>query len=279
MGENYVIEPKEVNGHEIVAGHHHLLRNGGTRLYSLEKTLQEKKALHMLTVALEQMKDGKELPEKTPFDDIIPSIWMEYHLVPSSDKYIVASEAIRYMGSNYVVYGAGIADDPSFEAYMYNNLKTDVHAFDCTVPFNSAAKWGLPFHSWCIGKPKDLHSSIYAKAVAGQNTTFFSLSELKQKLNHTHIDMLKVDVEGCEWDLLYDEIVNGKEEDLPCQLLFELHTEGANPTYVPKAIVQGKKRKQVDQLIVDLFKRNYRVFHLELNRGDHNCAEIGLFRI
>jgi hypothetical protein len=36
--------------------------------------------------------------------------------------------------------------------------------------------------------------------------------------------MLKMDIEGCEWDVLKGMLA-APDEDLPGQLLFELHTE------------------------------------------------------
>lgn len=69
------------------------------------------------------------------------------------------------------------------------------------------------------------------------------------------------------------------ENDLPGQLLFELHTEGANSKYVPPSIVKWYGRREVTQLVYDLYLRGYRVTNIELNEGDLGCAEISLIRI
>lgn len=253
-------------------------RYNGKTLYALENEMAEKKAISVLKDSIELLSKGANLPSRTPFDDILPSILMESHLVPPRDKFIVAPNAIKHLQKKYVVYGAGIANNPSFENYMNYDLGADVYAFDCTVA--GKRNWGtLKFYQWCIGTPKNLDSSSYAKDVVNKKLEFYTLGQLKAKLNHTHIDMLKIDIEGCEWDLLYEEIVRGKDEDLPTQLLFELHTEGADWRWVPEAIVKGKKRQQVDQLILDLYGRGYRVFHVEMNDGDNYCAEIGLYRV
>ncbi|RYH09257.1 hypothetical protein EON65_40275 [archaeon] len=265
-------------------GHHnhssvHLRQNyyHGMELYELENAIQEKTALKKLMDAIADLDAGKNLPGDHPFVDVIPSIIMESNLVPPRDKFIVGERAIRLMGKDYIVYAAGIANEPAFEGYMRWVLGADVYAFDCTTA--GKASWNLNFHQWCLGTNKKLDLSKYASTVAGQQLQFYTLPELKKKLGHTRVDMLKMDIEGCEWDLLYDEVIRGQDEDLPVQLLFELHTEGANWKWVPEDIVKGKKRRQVNQLIVDLYHRNYRVFHVELNDGDRFCAEIGFYRV
>lgn len=245
-------------------------------LLEYNNLLLEEMAYKLLVDRIAELSAGKILEQKSPFDDIIPSIELSTQVV-AKDKYITGYTAIKNIGKKFIVYGAGIANDPSFEESM-RNLGTSVYAFDCTI--NGNRNWRFRFIRWCIGTPKyDLKQSIYSRGVVNQNLTFKRISEVKKRLGHHRLDMFKLDIEGCEWDLLYEEIVNGADEDLPTQLLFELHTEGANWRFVPEAIVEGKRRLQVNQLILDLYNRNYRVFHILLNDGDSFCAEISLYRI
>jgi hypothetical protein len=100
------------------------------------------------------------------------------------------------------------------------------------------------------------------------------------KLGHKKINMLKMDIEGGEWNLLQHEIVEAEDENyLPEQLLFELHTEGANPHYVPPTLVSHKRLNQVNQLIYDLWLKGYRLTNVELNFGDSKCAELSFIRL
>eukprot|EP01039_Chlorochromonas_danica_P003707 gene3707-4055_t len=263
---------------EMTDHHHNTRRYAGTKLYSLENSVQEEVAYHKLVDAIKALKLGIATPAKNNFEDILSSVLLESHLVPNTeDKFIIGPNAITSLGKNFVVYAAGIANDPSFEEYMAS-LGAEVHGFDCTIPRGNP-RWRMHYHPWCIGKEKGLDSSSYTNGVKGREMKFHRLGEIRQLLNHTHVDMFKFDIEGCEWDLIYDEIIHGNEADLPTQLLFELHTQGANPRWVPRDIVQGKGRQEVDQLILDLFHLGYRVFHLQMNSGDHYCAEISFYRV
>jgi hypothetical protein len=108
---------------------------------------------------------------------------------------------------------------------------------------------------------------------------FFTLREIKEKLGHKEIHLLKMDIEGFEWDLLQQEIIAGRDEDLPEQLLFELHGEGTTPLAVPVRLSAGKDRHAVNRLFIDLFHRNYRIMHWEVNSSDEHAAEFSLIRL
>jgi hypothetical protein len=107
------------------------------------------------------------------------------------------------------------------------------------------------------------------------------LREIKEKLGHPRVHMLKMDIEGYEWNLLESEIIaeSVKAHDLPEQLLFELHTENANKNFVPSALVKGKNRAKVNELMLELYSKGYVVMNLEMNKGDPACAEIALYRM
>ena len=133
------------------------------------------------------------------------------------------------------------------------SIGSSVYAFDCTVKQNP--KWkAFNFHPWCVGKPRSFENNTYSNASESKNFIFYQLSEIKKKMNHPHIDMLKLDIEGFEWDIFESEFINGRKDDLPTQLLFELHTQGSNPLAVPTNIVKGKTRFEVALLISKLRK-------------------------
>lgn len=79
---------------------------------------------------------------------------------------------------------------------------------------------------------------------------------------------------GFEWGILQSEIIDGGSR--PTQLLFELHTQRANPYFVPPNVVEGKDRASVNRLFLALHNIGYRVVSKEINGGDRACAEFAL---
>lgn len=256
-------------------------RHAGMKFYALENSLHEQFALKKLTDAIHRLSRGRAEGNYSAFADIMPSVLFQYSTVTGvvgrEQKHFIGQRAIASMGRDYVAYGVGIANNPAFEEYLVQ-LGATVHGFDCTVPVANAT-WTMAFHSWCIGDPKVLYSSAYAKDVLDKELTFHRFRDIMHMLNHSHVDLLKLDIEGSEWDLFYQELLHLSDSELPTQLLFELHTEGAKEKWIPPAIVKGKTRLQVDQLVLALYHRGYRVFSVVPNVFDPFCAEVGMFRV
>jgi hypothetical protein len=182
-----------------------------------------------------------------------------------------------------LVYAAGIASKPTFERFASEELACSVFGFDCTLP-RGQPDWKFDFRPWCIGQARSFQGNVYAHNSASTSAyTFMSLSAIQAKLGHagTPLTVLKLDIEGFEWDVLETELLapGVPASNLPQQLLFELHTQGANPKYVPPAVVAGKTQRAVDSLFVRLFKLGYRVVNKEINNGDAQCAEFTLLRV
>mmetsp|Transcript_107402 Transcript_107402/g.210538 ORF Transcript_107402/g.210538 Transcript_107402/m.210538 type:complete len:314 (+) Transcript_107402:6-947(+) len=270
------------------ASHHDknmLLTQHLPMILALESRILEKKAFSKLIGGLERyIKEHEPINswfDPQPFKDLIPAIHIHPTLVHPSDgagdneKYFIGNEAINEAGKDYIVYAAGVAGQPNFENYM-SRLGASVYAFDCTD--KKRFNYNFNFYEWCIGKEKSFEGSRYAH---GQDTghEFYSIAEIKEKLGHPKIHMLKMDIEGFEWDLLQNEIVEGEEDALPEQLLFELHTEGANAKFVPPTNVDHKRIDQVNRLVYGLWTRGYRLMNIDINLGDKHCAELAFVRI
>jgi hypothetical protein len=225
-----------------------------------------------------------DAPFSSPFADVTITLPLPVALANPSDgqgqdaKYFSGPLALKNRGSNCVVYAAGLDRQHRFESAMVA-LGCTVHGFDCTVP-EARSDWDFTFHDWCIGVPQSFEGNHYSKAKAqtGENFTFKSLTEIKLALGHPRIDVLKMDIEGFEWELLAG-LLASPDRDLPEQILFELHTEGSNPEFVPARVVAGKRKQAVDELFLRLYDRGYRVMHWELNDGDKHCAEFAVARV
>lgn len=224
-----------------------------------------------------------------PFADIlldakVPDIYSHKGNDRRGDKFILGPRSIREKGSETVVYSFGCADIVDFEIYMSSTLGSSVFAFDCTT--NRREDWGntFTFYPWCLGEKQSFDNNYYTKNISSSkqnNFQFYKLFEIKKMLNHESmpIDILKMDIEGFEWEVLETEIIKGKRVDLPYQLLFELHTQGSNAKVVPKDVVSGKTRNEVNILIHQLRIRGYRCISVIVNSDDRYCAEIVMARI
>lgn len=191
------------------------------------------------------------------------------------DKNIVGMNQMTRGGHRCIVYGMGIAHDPSFELQM-QRAGCETHAFDCTVDPKDPVVAGKPFtfHHWCIGQRSNVSfaNNIYVHGQEGdKQMQFKSLADTMAQLGHTYVDLLKFDIEGFEWKLFETEILSSKNP--PEQISFELHTQKANPAYVPPSLVSDKGYVQVNRLFRSLHDKGYRVVSKELNSGDPACAE------
>ncbi len=105
---------------------------------------------------------------------------------------------------------------------------------------------GVTFHSVGVGSPST-------------DDRLMQLEQIMANLGHTWIDILKMDIEGSEWDLFHD-LFNRPKATLPAtQLLVEFHFPG-NVSVVLQTF---------DALLAD----NYRVFAVEPNYYcDEGCC-------
>lgn len=171
-----------------------------------------------------------------------------------------------------VVYGMGISGNSRFEQHMSRYCPQGVHAFDCTINSTKPSVFGMnfTFHPTCVGESYDLSSgSIYANKTTDA-LHFETLPNIMKELRHTHLDILKLDVEGSEWRLLEDLPVK------PRQLFFELHSQGAKRRYVPQHLIEKKDKAATNAMFLKLFDMGYRVISKDINGGDRACAEFSL---
>jgi hypothetical protein len=121
----------------------------------------------------------------------------------------------------------------------------------------------------CIGETPVVASTHYMNE--GSTYRFVPLGRVMANLSHKFIDVLKFDIEGSEWSLLEGEIL--QQGVRPVQLIFELHTHCANPSFVPEALTAGRDKAAVNRLFAALHDAGYRVASKEVNSGDACCAE------
>lgn len=164
------------------------------------------------------------------------------------------SRALVKLGSDYggysldasaihpgaIVYSLGIGEDISFDLSLIERFGVNVEAFD---PTPKVRKWlalqSLPpefhFHPAGIARHDGeeafhlpsredwvSHSVIPARQFGKQSVRLpvLRLSTAMKRLGHTHIDLLKMDIEGAEYSVIEDIV----SSEIPVkQLLVEFH--------------------------------------------------------
>ncbi|MGI9235489.1 MAG: FkbM family methyltransferase, partial [Woeseiaceae bacterium] len=165
-----------------------------------------------------------------------------------SERRVLESDGWKYipelLGSDSVVYSLGVGDSIDLDMDLIHHYSLTVHAFDPT-PYSLEWVSGLElpdnfkFHPWAAagedgslrlfrrvnkrGKASDVMWT--ADSNAADESDFvdapaYTIATIMQKLAHTHIDVLKIDVEGAEYEIL-DSL--GDVANLPTQLLVEYH--------------------------------------------------------
>jgi FkbM family methyltransferase len=141
------------------------------------------------------------------------------------------------LGPDSVIYSVGVGEDISFDLDMIETFRCQVFAFDPTPrSINWLKTQHLPskfqFFPWGLAAidghasfaaPEDLrHVSFSSAARTGHSVQceVYRLSTLMRKLRHEKIDLLKMDIEGSEYDVI-KEILNYNLR--PRQLLTEFH--------------------------------------------------------
>ena len=188
-----------------------------------------------------------------------------------------------YIEESSIVYSLGVGDSIEFDNEIIKAHGCQVYAFDPT-PFS--VNWisdqktssKLFFHPWAIsdfdgemrmiqrenkkGKKSDVMwteispNSNYDNSI---EVSVFSIPSIMKKLNHASISLIKIDIEGTEYQVIDHMIEN---EIFPKQILVEYHHR-----------FKDKNKKMTQRSLANLRNKGYEIFSIS-----ETGREIGLIR-
>jgi len=171
------------------------------------------------------------------------------------------------LNGNSIVYSFGIGEDISFDRQIIETHKCQVFGFD---PTPKSIKWiesqtlpnGFHFYPYGIAKHSGPAEFMLPKnpdyvsgsmvALNGVNpfdkiiVEMRSMKDILKQTGHTHIDILKMDIEGAEYDVIEDVLNCGATIS---QLMLEFHDR----------MLKGGGRKTKEAIRL-LSSRGYRIF-------------------
>lgn len=160
-----------------------------------------------------------------------------------------------------IIYSLGSNNEYSFENEMYKKFGCEIHTFDCTAKPNWNPPKHVKLHPWCSDSVN--HGNYY------------NLTTIMRLLNHSSIDLLKVDIEEGEFETFKD-LVNIPKENLPKQIAVEIH----HFIYSQKDFNFALKRMEKVFALYDIvLKLGYSLLTREDNPGSGGtCTEIVLIK-
>lgn len=142
-----------------------------------------------------------------------------------------------HLSASPTIYSVGVGYDISFDTEMIAKFNAEVHAFDPTPlsqQWLSTQELPRQFHFFPYGLadydgdaefvlPKGHEvsfTSLAQESGKGIRCPVKRLSSIMRTLNHTRIDLLKIDIEGAEYSIIPDLV---SLSDQIGQLLIEFH--------------------------------------------------------
>jgi hypothetical protein len=119
-----------------------------------------------------------------------------------------------------VAYSFGISMDSSFEQALYRAAQCEVHGFDPSIGKLPPQADDIP-----AGAIQFHKVALWPKTGSGGNFALtVHLRDIMRELNHTYIDVLKIDVESSEW-VVFDDLFDRFDGNMDFfgQLLIEVH--------------------------------------------------------
>jgi FkbM family methyltransferase len=144
--------------------------------------------------------------------------------------------AEQHLGQDSIVYSVGLGNNISFDLALIERYACQVFGFDPTPyalrylgeislpPQMRVEQFGLSTYDGVknFGAPVTADTPSFSSHLENdlQSLPVLTLSSMMSKLGHSHVDLLKMDIEGDEYDVVPQILEKGI---LPDQLLVEFH--------------------------------------------------------
>lgn len=178
------------------------------------------------------------------------------------------------VNENDIVYSIGICDDIGFDLSIIKNKRVQLFAFDPT-PYsinwvnNQKLPDGFHFFPWAAsgkdgkfflyprvdkkGKKSEIMYTFHTQEENrsdGVIVEAYTVESMMKKLGHTKIDLLKIDIEGAEYELLNTLLDSSLR---PKQLLVEFHHR-----------FKGIGKQKTIDIVNRLKKEGYLITHISI---------------
>lgn len=200
---------------------------------------------------------------------------IKYDIIGNQDaSFAVADNSLN---NDSIVYSFGVGSDISFDEGLIRRYNLKVYAFDPTprsinwVENNKSLPEDFIFYPWGISNEdkiekfyppvNDAYVSFSINNIQNTKGDFvegqvFRLETIMKKLNHSKIDLLKMDIEGKEYDVLDDILKTGCQvSQIAVEFHHRFHNMGA-----------GKTR----DIINNLNKKGYKIFYISGNGEEYS---------
>jgi len=184
---------------------------------------------------------------------------------------------LALLHSPCVVYSIGGNNQWEFELDILAKTSCHVHTFDCTGPvsrFSPPDHGRHTFHHACLVAKED---DSFDDSMVGEKWT---LRTMQNKLGHQQIDLLKLDIEGFEWPILYSFPTLTEKEAfaLPMQILIEVHYRTSMKKLALSTEVDFKSAADMVLLSSHLKNLGYFSAVRDDNHFCQSCTELTLIR-
>jgi hypothetical protein len=197
-----------------------------------------------------------------------------YGGIHDGNKILCGVESLK-PSSRCIVYSLGSLNNFDFELDLLKHTACEIHTYDCTSRPPEKQNKRLHFHQICMGEPSPLQSFIFPNNGSQQNAQISNISLVKSfhriltDNHHTHLHILKMDIEGGEYSVFADLLRHPASKNLPYQISFESH-------WWNRDIYHATMHQQ---MFAQLWRSGYRFLQHEDNPGEETCVEWTVMRV